>query len=137
MSDLLHMASRSYPCPGLGPRELSALSLKPRLGRVAEERGGSLVLHPADPRWPFGAWSSAVERPLSRPTRIPVAPGVPDDQSPRGQVERAREGLRPSDSDAIVIAGSIHFVLCRRLFWLSVSLFMVGGWILGFVTDFR
>lgn len=84
------------------------------------------MLHPGDPRWPFGSWSSVVERPLSRPTRIPVRPGVQDDQSPRGQVERAREGLRPYDSDAIVIAGSMHFVVCLRLF-LAVSFPFYGG----------
>lgn len=61
-------------------------------------RGGSLVRHAADPRWPLGTWSGAVERPLSRPTSIPVGPGIQGDQSPREQVERARGGLRPSDS---------------------------------------
>lgn len=88
------------------------------------------MLHPGDPRWPVGAWSSVVERPLARPTRIPVQPGVQDDQSPRGQVERAR-ARRPATlrlSDAIVIAGSMHFVLCLRLF-LAVSFPFYGGWL--------
>lgn len=71
---------------------------QPWLGRFAAERGGSLVSHAADPRWPLGTSSGAVERPLSRPTSIPVVSGVQGDQSPRGQVERARGGLRPSDS---------------------------------------
>lgn len=76
----------------------------------------------------MGTSSGAVERPLSRPTNIPVGSGVQCDQSPRGQVERAR-GLRPSDSLWCHRGPRQRalFLMCAP--FLAVSFPFYGGWL--------
>lgn len=63
------------------------------------------------------------------PTSIPVGPGIQDDQSPRGQVERARGGLRPSDSLWCHRGHRQHALSLVFVTFLAVSFPFYGGWL--------
>lgn len=120
-------AFRPHSCPG--PRGLRTLSLKPWLGRFAEERGGSLVPMPRTLAGPWGPGLAPWKGHCPCPRASLSGLGSRMTRGPRGQVEHARGGLRPSDSLWCHRGHRQHALSLVFVTFLAVSFPFYGGWL--------